>query len=155
MLIRKVEIGRNCGFPWRDLRVHVDRVPGLEEFLFEAIPLEDDCTLYVGTHGALVRQFVHNPHNETGFGRGMFTLRMRTGGEVTINGPWSSRASVTNRYRPELRCCEVVFIEDGHRCGLAGINVTESTFRELAEMAGAEVVEEDENHFYATVNEEV
>ena len=152
MLIRKVEIGQDCGFPWRDLRVHVDKVPEGSEFIYEAIPLDDEGrTLYIGTHGCLVRQYVHNPHNETGFGGATFTLRMRTGGEVTIKGPWSSRASVVNEYRPELRCCEVVLIEDGHRCGLAGINVTESTCKYLADMAGARVVDESDDRFYATV----
>lgn len=151
MLIRKVEIGRDCGFPWRDLRVHVDKVPECSEFIYEAIPLEDDRVLYIGTYGSLVRQYVHNPHCETGFGGAKFTLRMRTGGEVTIKGPWSSRASVVNEYRPELRCCEVVFVEDGHRCGLAGINVTESVFKYLADMAGARVVDDGDDRFYATV----
>lgn len=151
MLIRKVEIGRECGFPWRDLRVHVDAVPELDEFIFEEFQLDHGSTLYVGTCGVLVRQFAHSEDNETGFGGAIFALRMRNGETRMIKGPWSSRASVVNEYCPELRCCEVVFVEDGHRCGLAGINVTENTFRHLAEMAGARVVDDGGDRFYATV----
>lgn len=154
MLIKNVELEAFRGFPWRDLRVTVDRIPELNEFIFEAFPTGDGSTLYVGTCGVLVRQFVHNPSNEHGFGGSKLTLRMRNGETVTIKGPWSSRAEVTNEYCPDVRCCEVVLLEDDRRCGIAGINVTEPTFRELARMAGARVVEEGPYNFYATAEEE-
>ena len=55
-------------------------------------------TLYFASHNDSVSFYCHNPLNEHGYGGGLFRLTQIDGREVTIKGPWSSRAGVMNNH---------------------------------------------------------
>jgi hypothetical protein len=150
MHIKSVELGRDHGFPWRDLVVHVDRIPDLDNFVFDAFTTDLGITLYIGTFGDLVKFYAHDPNSETGFGGRTFTLRMRDESEVTIKGPWSSRASVINEYFPELRCSEIILTEEGSRSRIAGYCAREALFARLCHDAGGLFIHAGAHRFYAT-----
>ena len=73
------------------LEVLVDKIPTTDKFRFD---MEDN--LYFAQHEGYCRFFYDSP-NKTGFGGSKFTLHMKTGEIVTLNGPWSSRSGCTNK----------------------------------------------------------
>jgi hypothetical protein len=90
------------------LVIAVEELPKDEEFSYASKPLTSGSVLYRAEHDGFVRFYLHNPHDEQGFGGRTFELRDHLGDTFKIKGPWSSRASVINRYF-QPHCTEVVF----------------------------------------------
>lgn len=87
------------------LKILVDRIPMLDEFLFE----RKGSTYYAELDGH-VRFFAWSKPGE-GFGGRTFNLHMKGGEVKALKGPWSSRAGAVNRvgFGP---CLDVSMVDD-------------------------------------------
>ncbi len=94
--------------------------------------------LYWAELDGYVQFFAHSPGNESGFGGHVFDLTLTDGEQVSIRGPWSSRASAMNNHFPH--CVDVtLYTEDG---GRFAASVTLALAKEAAKLAGVELKKE-------------
>ncbi|MFP8954429.1 hypothetical protein ACLI4Z_15890 [Natrialbaceae archaeon A-arb3/5] len=91
-----------CQVDWREdvanppkLEVLVDEIPDLSEMFFEH---DEEHGLWYAEREGIARFFAWNgPENEGGFAGRNYTITTVDGKEVTLRGPWSSRASAMNK----------------------------------------------------------
>jgi hypothetical protein len=67
----------------------VDRIPSMDELVFEAYPIQKGVLYYAELEG-YVCYLYHQPKNEEGFGGREYSLKMKDGTIKIIKGPWSS-----------------------------------------------------------------
>lgn len=81
------------------LEVQLDEIPDMSEVEFEARIFENGRGLYYSDHDGYVRYFTWSGDgNDGGFsGRG-YDITLTNGVEMTLRGPFSSRAGVMNKY---------------------------------------------------------
>lgn len=116
------------------LKVLVDRVTPLEEFVYEKKEVGGNSYFLYAEKDGDVSYFYVDPSDTRGFGGRSFQLNVKGEGVVTISGAWSSRASVANslRFGP---CVDVSITDDpeafqrGHTFTAGAISL------ELAEIA--------------------
>lgn len=71
--------------------------PTAEKFIYKAIPINSNNTLYYGECVDFVNFLLDDILDQTGYGGVKFILEMGDGTERTIKGPWSTRESVINK----------------------------------------------------------
>lgn len=80
------------------LIIQVEQLHEDEEFRYASKPLIGGSTLYRAGHDGFVRFYLHNPHDEQGFGGRVFKLEGHYGETFKIKGPWSTRSGVINQH---------------------------------------------------------
>ena len=95
-----------------DLVIEVEQVPNLGDYRFESMPGADSgSTLYFAHLDGFVQYFSHNPKNESGFGGARYDLTLIDNSQVSLRGPWSSRAAVMEKAGFEPITVDIVVIE--------------------------------------------
>ena len=119
----------------------VDKMPSREQHLYK-VHKSGGSRLYWSEAEGHVSFFCHDPSHEEGFAGREFTLNLADGGQVTIKGPWSSRAGAMNCYF-EPHCVDVVLYErDGNHPTLGyATAVTVDLAKKAAKLAGVNLVE--------------
>lgn len=82
------------------LEVLIDEYPDISDMVFEKITIEGAKTdLYYAELDGFTRYFAWSGDgNDGGYGGDTFTIKLKTGGEVTLKGPYSSRTGIVNKY---------------------------------------------------------
>lgn len=105
--------------PSLHIRISPEEIATLKRGLYTDIKIDEDMTLYLRWNGPFAHLLLHCRTDETGFYGDTFELEMESGEIRKIKGPWSSRASVANRYLPEEKHITEVVLRDSDIGGLA------------------------------------
>lgn len=90
--IKEAMVARDVNDGWNTLTIVTDMPSSLltEDIRFVKMANNRGHVYYgVSQETGLVKQYFHNPNNQTGFGGAEFDLEMADGSTVEIKGPWS------------------------------------------------------------------
>lgn len=81
-----------------ELQVLVDRIPKLEELVFDVKQVDESHALCFAEQDGYVAFYCDDAKDHHGYGGWTFEIRLKDGTTRTLRGPWSSSPSVMNDF---------------------------------------------------------